>query len=375
MNKLEFLNKMNNPNIYMHITMDLNHNGVFKPRIPDNRLISWNEDDMTLRVCVAENLNGCLSGASIDRNTLVKVFFIDINKLGLENYIVKWNELYEKDLVTDSVYTKEAWILKEFKVDEEDSVIISLDEINEDSLYLVEYEIQKEADELGVDEVDLYEEKFGFLPSCISYYYVYNEGFTVLNSNVYEELWKTTQMIEGEEDCLSEYSFGLYEYEDELDKLKYFKSKYEVAFLGEGASRKVFSFNNYALKIPKGEDGELQSREEVKIYNELKDSISILNPSYKIFCGDLVFQPKLYPMDELDAKKYLTILDYLKDNDFEEDYINLVEKEINILINKYSLIEEDLFKLDSWGVKEDYDDKVYLLDYGTTKEIFEEYFN
>lgn len=197
MNKIEFLSKMKDPNVYMHITRDLGHTGEFKCRVPENRLKGWNEDGETPRICVAEDLNGCLTGAGIDENTLVKVFFIDVEKLGLEDSIVKWNELYEKDLVTDAVYTKEAWILKSFKVDEEDSIIISLNGVDEDSLYLVEYNIQKEADELGVDEVDLYEEKFDFPPRCISYYTVDNDNFTTLNKDVYEEFWKTTQMIEG----------------------------------------------------------------------------------------------------------------------------------------------------------------------------------
>ena len=88
----------------------------------------------------------------------------------------------------------------------------------------------------------------------------------------------------------------------------------------------------------------------------------------------MVFQPKLYSMSKSDSEKYNTILEYLKDNDFDGEYINLVEKEINILINKYGLIEEDLLKMCSWGVKENYDEKVYLLDYGTTKDIYEEYY-
>ena len=375
MNKIDFLSRMKNPNIYMHVTKDLNHNGEFTPRVPENRLKDWNEDDKTPRVCVAEDLNGCLTGASIDENTLIKVFFIDIKKLGLEDSIVKWNELYEKDLVTDAVHTKEAWILKSFQVDEEDSIIVSLNGVCDDSLYLVEYNIQKEADELGVNEIDLYEEKFDFPPRCISYYTVGNNDFITLNKDVYEDFWKTTQMIEGEEDCLMDESFGLYDYEDEIDELECFKRKHDIEFLGEGGSRKVFSFGNYVVKMPKSEDGELQSKQEISIYNDSKETLSILNPSYRVFYDDVVFQPKLYSMSKSDSEKYNTILEYLKDNDFDGEYINLVEKEINILINKYGLIEEDLLKMCSWGVKEDYDEKVYLLDYGTTKDIYEEYYN
>lgn len=334
MNKIEFLSKMKDLNVYMHITRDLGHTGEFKCRVPENRLKGWNEDGETPRICVAEDLSGCLTGASIDENTLIKVFFVDIKKLGLEDSIVKWNELYEKDLVTDAVHTKEAWILKNFKVDEEDSVIISLDGVIDfETPYLVEYDIQKEADELGIDEVNLYEEKFGFSPRCISYCTVSNDDFTTLNKDVYEEFWKTTQMIEGEEDCLMDESFGLYDYEDEIDELKYFKRKYDVEFLGEGGARKVFSFGNYIVKMPKAEDGELQSKQEISIYNDSKETLSILNPSYRVFYDDVVFQPKLYSMNKSYSEKYDTILEYLKDNDFDEEYINLVEKEINILVN------------------------------------------
>ena len=64
MNKEEFLRRMNNPNIYLHITKDLNHNGKFFIRIPEDRLIGWNEDSKTPRIYVAEDLNGCLKRAS-----------------------------------------------------------------------------------------------------------------------------------------------------------------------------------------------------------------------------------------------------------------------------------------------------------------------
>ena len=97
-------------------------------------------------------------------------------------------------------------------------------------------------------------------------------------------------------------------------------------------------------------------------------------PSYRLFYDDIVFQPKLCSFTKSNSEEYENILKYLKDNVFDEEYINLVEKEINILVNEYELIEEDLLKMCSWGVKEDYDERVYLLDYGTTKDIYEEYY-
>ena len=36
MNKNDFLKKMNDPNVYLHITKDLNHKGQFKTRVPEN---------------------------------------------------------------------------------------------------------------------------------------------------------------------------------------------------------------------------------------------------------------------------------------------------------------------------------------------------
>ena len=159
MNKNDFFNKMNNPNIYMHVTEDLNHNGHFVPRIPLSKLIS--EDNKTPRVCVAENLKGCLLGADISKNTLIKVFFVDIEKLNLTNHIVKWRELFSNNLVLDSIVTKEAWILKEFKIRKEDTVIISIDNLK------VEYD-------------------FLFDDSIIPCLKLNNDDFTILKKTTYE---------------------------------------------------------------------------------------------------------------------------------------------------------------------------------------------
>ena len=75
-----------------------------------------------------------------------------------------------------------------------------------------------------------------------------------------------------------------------------------------------------------------------------------------------------------DLVKYHSIIDYLKDNDFDEEYIKQVEKEIDTLVMKHNLIYEDIIKMSSWGVKEDYDEKVYLLDYGTDEDIYDNYY-
>lgn len=372
MNKHDFLKKMNNPNVYLHITRDLNHNGEFLPRIPKDRLLGWNEDDTTPRVCVAENLDNCLTSTGINEETIIKVFFIDIEKLGLTDDIVKWEELYRKNLVTDALYTKEAWITKEFSVPEEDSVIITLDTVQDsEDPYLVEYSIQQEAFELGIDPVDLYVKKFGDVPRCIECFTV-GEDFSIFDISLYNDVWKVTNMIEVEENCLIHPPHDNYDYEDEKTMLKALKFKHEIKFLGEGHGRKVFSFNNYAIKLPKTEDGEMQSKVEYTTYAQAKDELSILNPSYNLLYDDLVFQPILEGINSDDCSKYKSIIDYLKDNQFEEDYIQTVEDEINILVEKYGIFKSDIVKMSAWGVKSEYkyDDKVYLLDYGINEEVF-----
>ena len=228
MKKQDFLTKMNNPNVYLHITEDLNHNGEFKSRIPQDRLIRWNEDDKTPRICVSENLDGCLTATGIDKHTLVKVFFIDIEKLNLKDNLVTWEHLYQNDLVTDAVYTKEAWITKDFTVSQEDSVVIMLENIDDTSSpYLVEYEVQKEADDLNVDAIDLYEEKFGFVPGCISYISV-GSNFSIFNKEFYSKIFEATQMIWEVEDCLEDEYEDDYLYEYEFDFLKNIKYKYKI---------------------------------------------------------------------------------------------------------------------------------------------------
>ena len=377
MNKTQFLSKMKDSNIYLHVTKDLNHNGIFNPRIPEDRLLGWNEDSKTPRVCVAEDLNGCLTGASIDENIFVKVFFVDVKKLGLENDIIKWEELYQKDLVTDAVYTKEAWILKDFKVDEEDSAIIALNNLDEEDLYLVNYRIKMKALMANMDEVDFCQSEYNCEPNCITKVIVDEDNLLVLDNEAYDTFHKTTMMVEGQryyDDLSMDDNYDMYEYD--IRELKEFKSKYEISYLNEDGSRKVFSFGECAIKIPKSEDGELQSQTELNIYKKSGKSLSILNPTYKFVLPDTVAQPLLTPFDESYAKKYNSILEFIEDNDFEDGYLELVEKEIQFLINEYGLIKKDLLNICNWGIRKDYEynEKVYLFNYGVTEEIFEEYF-
>lgn len=124
--KTEFFNKMQRPNVLVHITSDLNHNGYFYPRIPENRLIGGKEDTQTKRVCCAQDIDGCLTSLSISNIGIFKVFLIDIDKYEIRNNVIFSKELYENNLVEDAYITGECWITKEINVLEEDSYIIAI---------------------------------------------------------------------------------------------------------------------------------------------------------------------------------------------------------------------------------------------------------
>ncbi|KZD63358.1 hypothetical protein [Bacillus cereus] len=121
--------------VFYHVSTLLTKDGVFKPRIPLDRL--ENENSSIARVCVAESIEGCLSafpdGGKELLETLyvqemhVKVFRIDAEKLGIrEEDIFNSSRLYTTDLVADAENNKENWILREFVVPEKDQYIIKL---------------------------------------------------------------------------------------------------------------------------------------------------------------------------------------------------------------------------------------------------------
>ncbi|MGF7535483.1 hypothetical protein AAGG74_17665 [Bacillus mexicanus] len=113
--------------LYYHITLDLDHDGTFYPKLP-SYMFSF-EDIKTNRICVSDSLKGCLSAFPkyLNEGDYLKVFVIDTNKLGITNGEINSPEkLYSKELLNDSLITNESWITKEFTVPKEDQYFIKL---------------------------------------------------------------------------------------------------------------------------------------------------------------------------------------------------------------------------------------------------------
>lgn len=121
--------------VFYHVSTLLTKNGVFKPRIPADRL--ENENSSIPRVCVAESIEGCLSAfpdggkelleTVYEQDMKVKVFRIDAEKIGIRDEdIINSASLYTSNLVADAENNKENWILREFVVPEEDQYVIKL---------------------------------------------------------------------------------------------------------------------------------------------------------------------------------------------------------------------------------------------------------
>lgn len=138
-----------------------------------------------------------------------------------------------------------------------------------------------------------------------------------------------------------------------------------INYLGEGGGRKAYSFkNNFVIKLPKTEDGELQCEIENKI--SLKENLSILCKSLYNYSDDTIIQEKLTMIKE----DYETIYEYLKATN--PNLLDNFKNQINYLINEYDLIEEDLIKISSWGLSQN--GKILLFDYGCTMDIWEEFY-
>lgn len=119
--------------VFYHISTNLNHNGVFYPRIPSCR--HEHEDSVTKRISVGNSIGDCLTAipnggmrledTNEERRGYYLLIKIDTEKLGIDNkYIIDTNTLFEKDLVRDAELTNESWIITSFSVETEDMQII-----------------------------------------------------------------------------------------------------------------------------------------------------------------------------------------------------------------------------------------------------------
>ena len=166
--------------IFYHVSTNLTHPGIFKPRIPSFRHKD-SEDDVIPRVCVAPSIEGCLTaipegGMQLgelcwDQRYYFLVFRIDTQKLGIpQNNIITSDELFKKDLVRDAEITNEHWITTSFVVPAEDRFLILVDNWAEESADVIPYEIYQIADKkYEGDYFDAYQDIYGaFIPCATS---------------------------------------------------------------------------------------------------------------------------------------------------------------------------------------------------------------
>ena len=175
--------------IFYHISPDLFHNGVFKPRVPLQK--RKDEDNSTPRICVSKTIGGCLTSIpkpvyelglflndvlyeeqycdpSIATHPIIdysdipvlKLFKIDIQKLDIDNRsIINTKELYKTDKVRDSYWTNEHWITEGFKIPEEDINYIKIKDWHESIKDIIPADILYESIKGDGDYISLYFKK------------------------------------------------------------------------------------------------------------------------------------------------------------------------------------------------------------------------
>ena len=111
-----------------HISLDIFKNiEVFVPRIPESRL--KNEDSTIPRVCISNSLENCLTGLTYmskyykritdDSETNFSLFDGDCSRIlkvyefEVENNLISFKELHNRNLVPDAMITEEYWSLTE----------------------------------------------------------------------------------------------------------------------------------------------------------------------------------------------------------------------------------------------------------------------
>jgi len=228
--------------IFYHVSTDVRHNGVFVPRIPDNRHQDA-EDDTTLRVSVAPTIEECLTAIpgggmhleelNLENRGYYLIFRIDTEKLGIpKSNIVTSETLYERDLVRDAGFTNEHWITTSFVVPEEDKFLIRLDKWNEEPEDVLPHSIYEISDEkYDGDYLEAFIEEYGTHPPCAS----------VIKNLIYTK----ETVVKGEEVTLY--------YEDDIEKdciLRTLEKEYNVQIRDVNTDEITFVMNQDANLQP-----------------------------------------------------------------------------------------------------------------------------
>lgn len=131
--------------ILYHVSPNINFDGNFVPRIPENRLQM--EDSTIPRICFSTSISTCIqampgggecfSDLLEHNNSVLKVFEIDTDNLPFDSkFLVPPEVLDEKGLVPDAVMNEEFWVTEDIVIPMEDQYLIyvtdySFEPINE----------------------------------------------------------------------------------------------------------------------------------------------------------------------------------------------------------------------------------------------------
>lgn len=139
--------------ILYHVSPDIDDiKEIFIPRVPSSA--ADDEDKTTPRFCVSTTIAGAYAGMpkddrTIDGNCNLRVYVFDT-----EDYeIIPYEELYEKGLVIDAIYTKEHWILSNM-IRPIDSYVIKLEKYDYEIMPLCKLEYLKEYIRISKDDPD-----------------------------------------------------------------------------------------------------------------------------------------------------------------------------------------------------------------------------
>ena len=134
-------------------------------------------------------------------------------------------------------------------------------------------------------------------------------------------------------------------------------------YIGAGSARKVYDLNNgFVIKIARNIKGIAQNEAEFLISND--DESSLFSKVY--FLSD---DYKYLIMEKANGiKSEKELLNYFKIQNKKQLKSNEDIKEVH---DKYNLVWADLYKFTSWGKIKD---KLVLIDYGYTKEIYNKFY-
>lgn len=146
---------------------------------------------------------------------------------------------------------------------------------------------------------------------------------------------------------------------------KEISNKYQ--YLGEGGGRVIYSINNnYVIKLSKFYGGYRQCETEDYIYHNVQQHLKKYLCPVVWYKEDMLIMRKAIPLAKKRKEKHKNAFKFLGVSKEDTLYINIQE-----LIENFNLLYGDIESLSSWGIL---DNRIMLIDYGCTNEIFKKYF-